>query len=583
MKMINKFEKDGLYFVALGGADEIGMNMYVYAHNGKFIMVDAGYGFLNDNYPGMDLCFADAGFFANYAEDFEGIFITHAHEDHFGAIAHVWPLLKCPVYAGEFTLGLIKNRLREYKLENEVPLTPVVGRQTIELQNFSVEFVPVVHSVPETAALVIKTADKTVVHATDWRFDDNAIEILKTDYAGLENAGRQGVDMFVCDSTNIEVKEKLPSEFEVRECLLKLIPTLKNTVVATCFASNLTRLESLIMAADAAGRTPVLVGRSLLYNMKVAKEIGYFKNTPKCYDIREAEDIPSDNALYICTGSQANYRSALTSIVNNQSKYVKLAKGDTVIFSSKIIPGNEEKISEMQEKLIAMGVNVITDRDTLVHTSGHCSKEEIRKMYDILKPRIVLPVHGDKKFIREHKRFAAECGIKEVISMQNGDVLLLKGNQAKIAGDVPTDVLAVDRTEIVSLNSEVVKRRKQIAYNGSVFISVIFGEKWELIALRISSKDILQPDAFAALRDRIVEEVSEALPEVAAGLHYKETAILDYIRVQVRRKIEKATEMKPVTFIHFYKLPLEEEKIEQEEDVDAGQPMVIYPSPEIEN
>ena len=364
----------------------------------------------------------------------------------------------------------------------------------------------------------------------------------------------------------------------MRECLTKLIPTLSKTVVATCFASNLTRLESLIMAADAAGRTPVLVGRSLLYNVKVAKEIGYFKNTPKCYDIKEAENIPSDNALYICTGSQANYRSALTSIVNNQSKYVKLGKGDTVIFSSKIIPGNEEKISEMQEKLIAQGVNVITDKDALVHTSGHCSKEEIRHMYELLRPRLVLPVHGDKKFIREHKRFAAECGINEVMSMQNGDVLLLKDGKAKIAGSVPTDVLAVDRTEIVSLNSEVVKRRKQIAYNGSVFISVIFGEKWELIALRISSKDILEPDAFAALRDRIVVEVSEALPEVVAGLHYKETAILDYIR-----KIEKATEMKPVTFIHFYKLPLEEEEIEQEEDVDAGQPMVIYPSPEVEN
>ena len=211
---------------------------------------------------------------------------------------------------------------------------------------------------------------------------------------------------------------------------MKLIPTLSKTVVATCFASNLTRLESLIMAADAAGRTPVLVGRSLLYNVKVAKEIGYFKNTPKCYDIKEAENIPSDNALYICTGSQANYRSALTSIVNNQSKYVKLGKGDTVIFSSKIIPGNEEKISEMQEKLIAQGVNVITDKDALVHTSGHCSKEEIRHMYELLRPRLVLPVHGDKKFIREHKRFAAECGINEVMSMQNGDVVLLKDGKA---------------------------------------------------------------------------------------------------------------------------------------------------------
>lgn len=293
--------------------------------------------------------FCRCRFFANYAEDFEGIFITHAHEDHFGAVAQVWPLLKCPVYASEFTLGLIKNRLREYKLEGQVPLNPVVGHQTIKLQNFAVEFVPVVHSVPETAALVIKTADKTVVHATDWRFDDSAIEILQTDYAGLQSAGDRGVDMFVCDLTNIEVDEKLPSEYEVRECLMKLIPTLSKTVVATCFASNLTRLESLIMAADAAGRTPVLVGRSLLYNVKVAKEIGYFKNTPKCYDIKEAENIPSDNALYICTGSQANYRSALTSIVNNQSKYVKLGKGDTVIFLPRSSPAMKKKSAKCRK------------------------------------------------------------------------------------------------------------------------------------------------------------------------------------------------------------------------------------------
>ena len=530
--MIGKFEKDGLYFIALGGADEIGMNMYVYAYNGKFIMVDAGYGFLNDNFPGMDVCFADANFFANYAEDFEGIFITHAHEDHFGAIAQVWPLLKCPVYASEFALGLIKNRLREYKLENEVELNPIVGKQTINLQNFTVKFVPVVHSVPETAVLVIQAGDKTVVHATDWRFDDSAIKTLQTDYDELQSVGGNGVDMFVCDSTNIEVNNILPSEKEVRECLLRLIPKLEKTVVATCFASNLTRLESLVLAAEAAGRTPILVGRSLLYNVKVAKEIGYFKDMPKCYDIKEAADIPSDNALYICTGSQANYRSALTSIVNNQNKYVKLGKGDTVIFSSKIIPGNEEKISDMQEKLIAQGVNVITDKDDLVHTSGHCSKEEIKKMYELLKPRLVVPVHGDKRFIREHKKFAAECGIDKVMSMQNGDVLMLKGKDTLIVGDIPTDILAVDRKEIVSLNSEVVKRRKQIAYNGSVFISVIFGEKWELIALRISSKDIWEPESFATLRDKIVEELSEALPEVAAGLHYKETAILDYIRVR---------------------------------------------------
>jgi ribonuclease J len=573
---MTKFDKNGLYFVALGGAEEIGMNMYIYSYNGKFIAVDTGYGFLNDNYPGMDVCFADAGFFKEYADLFEAIFITHAHEDHFGAIAQIWPMLKCPVYASDFAVGLMKNRLKECRLNN-IPLYSVNSNRKIELENFEVTFVSVVHSVPETSALVIKTKDTTVVHATDWRFDDGALE--KTDWESLKSIGDSGVDMFVCDSTNIMVDKKQISESDVRQCLIKLIPTLKNTVSATCFASNLTRLESFILAADAAGRTPVLMGRSLLNNMKVAKELGYFQGLPNCYDIREASNIPADYALYICTGSQANYRSALTSIVNNQSKYVKLKKDDTVIFSSKIIPGNEEKIGEMQDKLITQGVNVITDKDGDVHTSGHANREDTKKMYDILKPGILLPVHGDKRFIREHKKFALAYGIKEVLSVNNGDVLLIQNKKAKIVAKIPTDVLAVDRTEIVSLNSEVVKRRKQIAYNGSVFISVIFGEKWELIGLKVSSKDILEPDAFSELRDRVVDEVSALIPKAVADLKYDEGKILDFVRLKVRYKIEKATEMKPVTFIHFYKFPIENNAVDDDSDNKLMQ--INYPSPDL--
>ncbi|MBP3546448.1 MAG: ribonuclease J [Alphaproteobacteria bacterium] len=576
---MSNFKKDGIYFVALGGADEIGMNIYVYACNGKFIMVDTGYGFLNDNYPGMDLCFADASFFAEYSNDFEGIFITHGHEDHFGAIAHIWPLLKCPVYASDFAIGLMKNRLKEYNLEQQVELFSINDNPKVKLSEFEVEFISVVHSVPETSALAITTQSGTVIHATDWRFDNGKIDILTTNYERLKEFGDKGVDMLVCDSTNILIDNPQPSESEVRDCLLELIPSLPNTIVTTCFASNLTRLESLVLAAHQAGRTPILLGRSLLYNVKIAKELGYFNNMPPVYDIKDAAAIPYDKALYICTGSQANYRSALSSIVNGQSKDIKLTKGDTVIFSSKIIPGNEEKINDMQEKLIAQGINVITDKDTLVHTSGHCSKAEIKQMYEILRPKIVLPVHGDRKYIREHKYFAETCGVSDVISVENGDVLLINQNGIKKQSSVPTDILAVDRKEIVSLGSEVVKRRKQIAYNGSVFISVIFSENWDLLALRVSSKDIWEPEAFAELRDNIVSEVSELLPKAVVNLKYKETSILDFVRTQIRRRIEKATDMKPVTFIHFYKLPLYE--INQSDDTETGQPVIIYPSPEI--
>ncbi len=578
---MSAFDKEGLYFIALGGADEVGMNMYVYVHNGKFIMVDTGYGFLNDDYPGMDLCFADASFFANYARDFEGIFITHAHEDHFGAIAQILPILNCPIYATKYAVGLIKNRLREYGLEDKAEIHTITDNPIVKLPHFEVEFISVVHSVPETSALVIKGGDITAVHATDWRFDDGKIQDLQTDYRRLKEIGQSGVDILVCDSTNILVDEELPSEADVRKSMLELIPSLPNTVVVTCFASNLTRLKSIIMAADAAGRTPILVGRSLINNARIAREQGYLENTPNCYSIKEASAISADNALYICTGSQANYRSALSSIVNGQNRYIKLGKGDSAIFSSKIIPGNEEKIKDMQEKLIAQGVNVITNSDTLVHTSGHSSKTEIKSMYDMLRPRIVLPVHGEKKFIREHKYFAETCGIKDVVSVVNGGSVLITKDKVTPSEDIPTDILAVDRKEIVSLNSEVIRRRKQIAYNGSVFISVIFDEQWKLLALRVSSKDILEPDKFSVLRDQIVADVYELIPQAVVDCKYNESSILDYIRVQIRRRIEKATDMKPVTFVHFYKLPLHD--INQGDDVDITQPMIIYPSPEVDS
>ena len=290
---MNNFNKNGIYFIPLGGADEIGVNLYAYAVDGKLIVVDVGYGFLNDEYPGIDLSLADASFLENYAGDIEGLFITHAHEDHFGAIAHIWPKLKCPVYATDFTLGLIANRLLEYKIE-DVPLMSVKDNPVVKLNNFEVEFIPVAHSVPETSALCIRTGYGNVVHATDWRFDDNAIDFLQTDYKALQKAAAEGVEMLVCDSTNILVDNKEPSEFEIRSSLRQLIPTLKNTVVVTCFASNLMRLESLVLAAVDAGRTPVLVGRSLLSNMKIAKECGYFENLPNCLDVREAQEIPSD-------------------------------------------------------------------------------------------------------------------------------------------------------------------------------------------------------------------------------------------------------------------------------------------------
>ena len=547
---MSDFNKKGLYFLPLGGADDIGMNMYMYAVDGKIIVVDAGYGFLFDEYPGMDLAYASPEFLDAYKDDILGLFITHGHEDHMGAIAQIWPHLGCPVYAMDYTLGLIKERLAEFKMENTVPLISVNKNRVVELPGFNVEFIDVVHTVPQTCALAIRTKYGNVVHATDWRFDDENIAMLPTDWKELKKIADEGVSMLVCDSTNVMVDHKTPTEAEVRQSLINMIPQLEGGVIVTCFASNLMRLESLILAADAAGRTPVVLGRTLVTNLKVAKDCGYMADLPKVFTIEEAKDIPADKALYICTGSQANYRSAMTTIANGESKYIKLDKSDTIIFSSKMIPKNEEKIERMQEKLMQQGATVITDETDLVHASGHACRDDLKKMYDLLKPAIVLPVHGDKRFIREHKRFALACGVNEVFSARNGDMCLLKDNHISCIEQVATDIIGWDRNKPVSLGSQLIKNRRRIAYNGSLFISAVF-KGTELLDLQISSIDILEEDDWNKLSTEIIEIV-RPLIEKRAQVETRRPVLEDYIRGQIRRRVYAATDIKPVTFLHTF-------------------------------
>ena len=548
---MNDFKKKGIYFLPLGGADEIGMNMFVYAANGKLIVVDAGYGFLNDDFPGMDMCYASPEFLENYRDDILGLFITHGHEDHLGAIAQIWPALQCPVYGTDFSLGLVKERLSEYKLQDIVPLVSVNKEPVVKLDGFEVEFIPIAHSIPETSALFIKTLYGNIMHATDWRFDDNKLTMVKTDFASLKRAASEGVDIFVCDSTNVMVDEPQASEEEVRQNLIKIIPEMQGGIVATCFASNIMRLESLMLAARAAGRTPVLAGRSLVTNVKIARQCGYLTEYPEIHTIDEVEGITSDKALYICTGSQANYRSAMTLIANDESKHIKLCAEDNVIFSSKIIPGNEDKIERLQEKILAKGVNLVTEEDYLVHTSGHACKKDLQAMYELLNPKIVLPVHGDKKFIREHKRFAKSCGVEDVFSAQNGDVCLYQNGKIEMVEQVPAEVMGVDRGRSVSLGSELIKTRRRIMYNCTLFISAVISRDYELKSLQFDSIDILEANEWYVLHEEIMQKV-RPLIERRLAEHPHRNAAEDYIRGQIRRRVFNATDIKPVTMLQVH-------------------------------
>lgn len=551
--MVEEFNKEGIHFVALGGAEEVGFNMFAYIVDGKIIVIDAGYGFLQDDFPGMEMGLADASFLETYRDDIEAMFITHGHEDHFGAIGHVLPMLNCPVYANDFTLGHIKARLDEYHLGNFADLHSTTDNPVVKLDNFEVEFISLVHSVPQSSGLIIRTKYGNILHATDWRFDDGKTEILPTDYPVLTKLAEEGVELYVGDSTNMASSSKEPSEYEVRENLLKLIPTLSNTVVATCFASNIMRLESLILAAYEAGRTAVISGHSLNQNFKIARECGYLQNCPLAYDIKDAKDIPLDKILFICAGSQGDYRSALSRIVNGESKYITLGQGDNIIFSSKIIPGNEDKIERMQEKLRDAGVEVISTEDYMVHASGHATPEQILSMYRLLKPKTVIPVHGDKRNIRKQRKLAAENGVGNVLVARNGEVILLKDGTSEVVSEVFTRKLGVDRKQLTPLDSQLVKNRKRIAYNCSVFISAFFANNWELKDLQISSIDILEETSFEELKSSIIENIKKDINKEVIKFNHNEKQIKEYLAANIRKLILKATDIKPVVFMHFYK------------------------------
>lgn len=549
---MNELINEGLHFAALGGAEKVGMNMYVYMVDGRIIVVDCGYDFLNDDFPGIELGFADTTFLENNQQYIDALFITHSHEDHFGAVAHVWPKLRCPIYAADFTIAHILPRLREYQLEDEVEIHSINDNPIVKLDNFEVEFIPLVHSLPENSALVIRTKYGTVFHATDWRFDDGQIDFMQTDYKRIETVGKEGVDLYVGDSIIMSHQNAQPSEMEIRQSLIELIPQFQNTLVATCFSSNIARMQSLLLAAEAAGRTPVVAGISLLQNMNIAKECGYMDEMPKFIAAAQAMDIPLDKMLYICAGSQGNYRSGLTKLVNGEIKDIKLGQGDAIIFSSQIIPGNEEKIERMQEKLRDAGVEVISAEEYLVHTSGHGSIDDIKKMFAMIKPKYVIPVHGDKRDIRKQKRFTEELGINNVV-VRDGDVIRLYNGNVDIVSQIPTGHLGVDRNQITDLNSQLIKNRKRIAYNCSLFISAYFNENWQLEDLQIESIDILEEHAWMDLSTKIQQEMIRDIPCELVKLNYKEKAISEFIRSKIRKLVYKATNIKPVTFMHFYK------------------------------
>ena len=532
-----------LVFLPLGGAGEIGMNLNCYGYGPpgerKWIVVDCGVLFGREtSTPGVDLIMPDIRFLEEVRDDLLGLVLTHGHEDHIGAVAHLWPLLRCPVYATPFTARLLHDKLEEARLADRVRVRIVPLSGQVKLGPFALEFISITHSIPEPNAIAIRTGLGTVVHTGDWKIDPDPLLGEVTNDAALRRLGEEGVLAMVCDSTNALVNGESGSEGEVRRSLIRLVGSLKGRVAVTAFASNVARLQSVGEAAEAAGRSLVLVGRAMHHMVNCARDTGYLTKFPRTVSDEDAADIPADNVLYLCTGSQGEPRAALSRIASGDHPTVELGEGDTVIFYSRIIPGNELSIFEMQNRLAERGVAVLTERDHFVHVSGHPARDELAQMYSWVKPKIAVPVHGELRHITEHARLAASLQVPQSVVALNGQMVRLAPGRAEIVDEAPSGRLHLDGRMLVHEDDGYARLRRSLGYAGFIGVTLVLDRKGRLAAEPVLHMEGIPDDVLAPVR--------EAVAKAANGKRKRDDDLAETVRIAARRAANEIWGKKPV-------------------------------------
>ena len=483
---------DELLFCPLGGSGEIGMNMNLFAYgkkeNRKWLIVDIGVTFADDTLPGIDLIYPDPGFIINKKDDIEGLVLTHAHEDHIGAIAHIWPKLLCNIYATPFTSLLIKEKFREKKIDVGNKLKIVELNGNIKLGPFNIEFITLTHSILEPNGLSIETAAGTVLHTGDWKCDPNPLIGEKINEEKLKKIGSQGILAMICDSTNVFSPGRAGSELDVRNSLLKVIESKKKRIIVTSFASNVARMETIFYCAEKVGRKISLVGRSMHRIYKAARQCGYLKNVVDPIDPREAKKISREKILYLCTGSQGEPNGAMMRISSYIHPDVFIESGDTVIFSSKIIPGNEKKLFKLHNQLVKNNIEVVSEENEFVHVSGHPNREDLKDMYNWVKPRSIIPVHGEHRHMIEHINFAKEMQVPYPVQVENGDIVqLYPGEKPKVIDKAPVGRMYVDGNISIGEESQSIKDRKNLSFNGFLEVTILINDNGSVVKKPIIS------------------------------------------------------------------------------------------------
>jgi ribonuclease J len=476
--------KDKFLFIPLGGACEVGMNLNLYYHkgddeNGKWLIVDLGICFAEPEFPGVEITMPKIAFIEKRLDEVAGLVLTHAHEDHLGAVAYLWNRIKCPIYATAFTAEILKAKFREMLVNEEsIPINIIGPNTPTQIGNFSVEMVHITHSIPEMHGLMIRTPSGNIFHTGDWKLDPDPVVGNATDEGKLSRLGDEGVLAMVSDSTNIFNHGSSGSEGELKESLTKLIKKYSNgLVVVTTFASNIARLKSVSEAAKETGRKVVLVGRSLWRMYNAAINSGYLDDVEGFLEPTDIKGKKRSELLVISTGCQGEEMAAVNRIANHTHPHINMTKGDTIIFASKIIPGNEKRIYALFNKFCSMGVEVLSEMNEFVHVSGHPAQDEVRRMYELIRPQVAIPVHGDRLRLHLHAKFATSIGIQNSLEVENGSVVVLDKEHPRVVGKVQAGYLVLDGKYIIDGKSPIIRDRLEMQQNGIVFIVVVLDGK----------------------------------------------------------------------------------------------------------
>ena len=551
--------KEELIFCPLGGSGEIGMNMNLFAYgkpdNQKWIIVDIGVTFADDSVPGIDLIYPDPGFIIDKKEDLLGIILTHAHEDHIGAIAHIWPKLKCKIYATPFTSVLITEKFKEKKIDISGYLKIVELNSILNLDPFKIEFVTLTHSILEPNGLKIETPVGNILHTGDWKCDPDPLIGENINSKRLKEIGKEGVITMICDSTNVFSAGRAGSELDVRNNMLKVTERLNKRIIITSFASNVARMETAFYCAEKIGRQIALVGRSMHRIFKAAKQCGYLNNVIEPLDARDAKNISRDKIVYLCTGSQGEPMGAMNRIANYTHPDVFIERGDAVIFSSKIIPGNEKKLYKLHNQLVKEGIEVISEESEYIHVSGHPNREDLRDMYNWIKPKSVIPVHGEHRHMLEHINFAKEMQVPYPIKVENGDIVrLYPGNKPEVYDKAPSGRIYVDGSISVEEDSQSIKERKNLSANGFIEATILITPKGNihnrpLITFR--GLPIYEKEEF---QNGLEDEIDKTVKTFSLNNKKQETNLIDALKSTCRKFTKQKTGKRPLANINLVRI-----------------------------